>query len=155
VFIGTAVGQRSYDEAAYFANKGNCFYSVLHQIGLTDRKLDPKEFAALASFRIGLTDIAKRAFGPDPGLRPADFDVNGLVNRLRAVQPEIIAFNGKKAASIFFDCKTKEIYYGRQSRTRNAALLSGKMFVLPSTSGSAKKYWDVKYWHEIAKEFQT
>ena len=37
VFIGTAAGQRSPEEAAYYTKNGNCFWSTLYDTGLTDR----------------------------------------------------------------------------------------------------------------------
>jgi G:T/U-mismatch repair DNA glycosylase len=39
VFIGTAAGQRSHQEGAYYAKNGNCFWSALCDIGLTDWQL--------------------------------------------------------------------------------------------------------------------
>ena len=155
VFIGTAAGQRSHQEGAYYAKNGNCFWSALCDAGLTDRQLQPKEFEILARLGIGLTDICKKASGVDTRLGDTDFDIDGLVKRLRAIQPSIIAFNGKKAASIYFDCDTRDINYGRQTRTRDGANLNSTVFVLPSTSGSAKKYWDLKHWRAVAEEFKA
>ncbi len=155
MFIGTAAGQRSREEGAYYAKKGNCFWPTLYGTGLTERQLQPKEFAILAHLKIGLTDICKKTSGVDTRLGIKDFDVDGLVKRLGALQPTMIAFNGKKAASIYFDCDTRDIDYGRQTRTRDGASLNSIVFVLPSTSGSAKKYWDPQYWRTIAEEFKA
>ena len=155
VFIGTAAGQRSHEQGAYYAKSGNCFWSTLYYIGLTDRQLQPKEFETLAHLGIGLTDICKKTSGVDTRLGTKDFDVDGLVERLRAIQPSIIAFNGKKAASIYFDCDTRDIDYGRQASERDGANLNSIVFVLPSTSGSAKKYWDQKRWRVVADEFRA
>ena len=56
-----------------------------------------------------------------------------------------LAFNGKKSASQFFNRKT--VQYGRQE------LLIGDtvVFVLPSTSGAARRFWDVAHWFEVAQ----
>ena len=110
---------------------------------------------AVGYLGIGLTDICKKTSGVDTKLESKDFDVDGLVKRLRAMQPAMIAFNGKKAASIYFDCNTRNIGYGRQTRTRDGANLNSIVFVLPSTSGSAKKYWDPQYWRTLATEFRA
>jgi double-stranded uracil-DNA glycosylase len=155
VFIGTAAGQRSHQEGAYYAKKGNCFWSELYDIGLTDRQLRPKEFETLAHLGIGLTDICKKTSGVDARLEIEAFDVDGLLRRLRAVQPAVIAFNGKKAASIYFDCNTRDIDYGRQTARRDGANLNSTVSVLPSTSGSAKKYWDPEHWRNVAEEFRA
>jgi TDG/mug DNA glycosylase family protein len=91
----------------------------------------------------------------DTRLEITDFDIDELVKRLRAIQPSIIAFNGKKAASIYFDCGTRNIDYGRQTTRRDGGNLNSTVFVLPSTSGSAKKYWDLKHWRTVAEEFKV
>jgi TDG/mug DNA glycosylase family protein len=128
VFIGTAAGQRSHQEGAYYAKNGNCFWSALYDAGLTDRQLQPKEFEILAHLGIGLTDICKKTSGVDMRLEITDFDIDGLVKRLRAIQPSIIAFIGKKAASIYFDCGTRNIDYGRQTTRRDGANLNSTSF---------------------------
>ena len=131
--------------------RGQC-HSAGRQQG---RQLQPKEFEILAHLGIGLTDICKKTSGVDTRLGTKDFDVDGLVQRLRAIQPSIIAFNGKKAASIYFNCDTRDIDYGRQARGRAGANLNSTVFVLPSTSGSAKNYWDQRHWRVVADEFRA
>ncbi len=65
VFCGTAAGTESARRRCYYAHPQNKFWRALHEVGLTDRRLDCSEFALLPQFGIGLTDIAKTASGMD------------------------------------------------------------------------------------------
>ena len=135
VFCGTAAGAVSAARGLYYAGPGNKFWRTLHDVGLTDRLLTPEDYPLLPQFGIGLTDLSKHGSGPDSGLQRAMFDAAGLRNRIAAADPAFLAFNGKKAAQIFFDgCP---VAYGLQAdcvgRTR--------LFVLPSTSGAASGFW--------------
>ncbi len=145
VFCGTAAGTRSAELGAYYAGRGNAFWATLHGTGLTPRLLTPAEFTILPSFGIGLTDIAKHCAGPDKSLRGGDFDVAGFRAKMKRYAPTFIAFNGKKAASVFFDCKTRDLDYGQQANAENPLV-----WVLPSTSGGARKFWNVAHWNNLA-----
>ena len=57
VFCGTAPGTASARAGAYYAGAGNRFWTALHEVGLTPVLLRPTEFARLADFDLGLTDI--------------------------------------------------------------------------------------------------
>lgn len=65
VFCGTAVSTKSARAGAYYAGPGNAFWSTLHEVGLTPRRLDPSEYAKLPRYGIGLTDLCKLASGSD------------------------------------------------------------------------------------------
>lgn len=149
VFCGTAAGRASAEAACYYAGKGNQFWETLHTTGLTPRQLAPAEFRTLSSYGIGLTDVCKRAAGSDRGLASKDYDVKGFWERIGGCRPTALAFNGKQAAKIALEQVT--VNYGAQpSRTGLPQL-----FVLPSTSGAARGYWDPQYWLEFAKSLHT
>ena len=65
VFCGSAAGMRSAEVRAYYAGPGNRFWPLLHGLGLTPRPLRPQEFREVLAYGLGLTDLAKTAFGPD------------------------------------------------------------------------------------------
>jgi double-stranded uracil-DNA glycosylase len=65
VFCGTAPGRLSAEQQAYYAHPQNKFWRILHETGLTPRRLRPDEYRELLTLGIGLTDIAKHAFGMD------------------------------------------------------------------------------------------
>jgi len=146
VFCGTAAGDKSAELKAYYAGPGNQFYNILNSIGFTPIKLKPNQFTDLLNYKIGLTDIAKFAQGVDTKLKSTDFDVVGFKEKIIKYQPKYVCFNGKKAAWVFYgQKKTTTIAYGIQTGTIN----NTKLFVAPSTSGSARKYWDDNVWKEL------
>jgi double-stranded uracil-DNA glycosylase len=147
VFCGSAAGAASAELGAYYAGPGNRFWRTLFEIGLTPRRLRPDEFYCLLDFGIGLTDVAKTASGADAIIPTDAFDRARLAERMRALRPALLAFNGKKAASVFLDRPTSGISYGRVDSEPGSPPIT----VLPSTSGAASRYWDLAPWHSLAR----
>ena len=129
---------------AYYAGPGNRFWATLYEVGLTPREFDPQEFRSLIDYGIGFTDLAKHTSGSDAVLRSDNFDPAGVNARIEKFSPRAVAFNGKRAARVFLGGSA--VNYGRQP----APLAASAVFVLPSTSGAARKFWDLSYWHELA-----
>jgi double-stranded uracil-DNA glycosylase len=144
VFCGTAAGTASARARAYYAGPGNRFWSVLHEIGLTPTQLTPAEFERLPEHGIGLTDICKVLHGSDQEVGTVEFDVADLEARISAVEPANLAFNGKNAARGALE---RDVDYGAQPERIGGASL----WVLPSTSGAARRYWDLGPWQELAE----
>ncbi len=145
VFCGTAVGDRSAQRGAYYAGPGNQFWQILAETGLTPYQLFPEQYPFLIKFRIGLTDLVKGRAGRDTVLAAHDFDVESFKAKIEMFAPKAVGFNGKKAAEVFFG-RTGIEYGLQENRIGNTAL-----FVLPSTSGAARGYWDPVYWRELAR----
>jgi len=145
-FCGTAVGTQSAVRGAYYAGPGNSFWRTLHAIGLTPTVLAPDEFQRLSEYGIGLTDIAKCRAGNDDVLVASDFGSQALVEKLQTFSPRAVAFNGKRAAAAFYDCRTAAVHYGVQPEPIGTT----RVFVLPSTSGSARSYWNIGFWRAAA-----
>ena len=143
VFCGTAAGEHSARVGAYYAGRGNRFYETLFQVGLTPRKLAPSEFLLLPTYGIGLTDIAKHTSGADKTLRSAHFDAPSLRHKIEVYAPTVLAFNGKRSAQA---CYGQPVSYGIQTDKVGQTTV----FVLPSTSGAARGFWDVRYWEQAA-----
>ena len=144
VFCGTALGTVAAQKRAYYAGPGNAFYKALWEIGLTPRRLEPVEYPKLLDYGIGLTDICKTLSGSDQEVGRSDFDVERLIALLEQNRPGWIAFNGKNSATGAFGCP---VVYGPQE----ARLAGVPAFVLPSTSGAARRYWDISHWERLAK----
>lgn len=149
VFCGSAAGTASARKKAYYAGPGNRFWKTLYDIGLTPRRLEPHEFVSVLDFGIGLTDVAKTVFGSDHELPRHAFDAHGLRNKIAQLAPGALAFNGKRSACEFFG--VNKVGYGRQ----NAGIGRTVVFVLPSTSGAARRFWDVAHWSEVAQFVMT
>ena len=143
VFCGSAVGAASARLGAYYAGPGNKFWPMLHKIGLTPSRLDPLDLPDLVRFGIGLTDMAKTASGADAALPRGADDPRALRAKIARYRPRALAFNGKRAAGVFF---ARAVAYGRQ----DATLGGTAVFVLPSTSGLAVRFWDEAPWFELA-----
>jgi len=143
VFCGTAAGTASARARAYYARPGNAFWEALQLTGLTPTQLAPAEFGRLPEYGIGLTDICKVLHGSDEEVGTVEFDVDGLRGRIAAVEPTHVAFNGKNAARGALE---RDVGYGLQEEQISGAAV----WVLPSTSGRARRFWSIEPWHELA-----
>jgi len=144
VFCGTAAGSASARARAYYAGTGNAFWPTLHETGLTPVQLKPSEYQRLPEFGIGLTDICKVLHGSDEEVGTAEFDVSGLQLRIAEAEPDNLAFNGKNAARAALE---QNVAYGLQEERIGGATV----WVLPSTSGAARRFWKIEPWQELAR----
>lgn len=144
-FCGTAVSARSAQRQAYYAETGNRFCEILPETGLTPHRFYPEEYPTLLKFRIGLTDLVKKWAGQDTHLSSEDFDAAGFRAKIEKHAPKAVGFNGKKSAQVYFG--RFKVEYGFQMEKIEGTAL----FVLPSTSGAARGFWDPGYWFQLAK----
>jgi double-stranded uracil-DNA glycosylase len=128
---------------AYYAGPGNRFWLTLHEVGLTPVLLAPAEFARLPEFGIGLTDISKTASGSDQEVGRRGVDPARLAAAVAVASPAYLAFNGKNAAR---GALGRPVDYGTQPERIGGA----SVWVLPSTSGAARRFWDIEPWRELA-----
>ena len=144
VFCGTAPSAASAQAKAYYAKPGNKFWRTLHQVGLTPHQLLPQEFPALLTLKIGLTDLCKIHSGVDAALPKGAFDLPAFHRKMAHYRPRIIAFTSKNAAQIAIG---SPVAYGVQK----VLLGESQLFVLPSPSGLATRYFDRDVWHALAR----
>lgn len=143
VICGTAAGTRSAQLRAYYAGPGNKFWRTMHAIGLTPELIAPGDWRQLDRYHIGFTDLAKAHFGMDAALPADGFDAERLRAAIVRFAPAALAFNGKKAAQVFYG--RQKLGYGRQDR-----LGKTDIWVLPSTSGAASGAWSMESWRQMA-----
>jgi TDG/mug DNA glycosylase family protein len=151
VFVGTAASTRSADVGHYYAHPGNRFWRTIHEIGLTPRRYEPREFPALLEFRIGFTDLCKSGAGMDHQALASPIDIPAFREKLRRYRPKTIAFTSKKAASLFYGRPTKAVALGRQASSEGFP----DIFVLTSPSGAASGSWSVQPWQELADSIRN
>lgn len=143
VFCGTAPSAESHRRGAYYAHPGNRFWRTLHEAGFTPRRLLAQEFVTLPRYGLGLTDLAKHHSGQDSDLPPDAFDVEALIARVEYFSPDVLAFTSKTAASALLG---RGLAYGPQESLIGAT----QLWVLPSTSGLATRYFDLEPWRALA-----
>lgn len=150
VFCGTAPGAASAKAGHYYANPVNRFWRLLHETGLTPRRLSPKEDYLLPTFGIGLTDLAKTAFGQDADIPRAAFDADGLFAKITSVRPASLAFTSLTAARLALS--RPRISAGMLEP--DARLPGVSIWALPSPSGLAQSHFSLVPWQALAASVQ-
>ena len=146
VLCGTAASTVSASAGAYYANRQNKFWRILHETRLTPELFRPRQYRDLLRYRIGLTDFIKTHAGMDhqlplPELREgARIRLRTSIERLR---PEFLAFTSKAAGQNFLGGRRD---YGEQGESIGGT----KIWILPSTSGAANGSWRPEVWHAFA-----
>ena len=146
VFCGTAMGRKSAEQKAYYANPGNFFWRTLHTTGLTPERIKPHDYLRLLDHGLGATDLSKAHYGNDVELPAGALDVAALRQKILTFQPRFLAFTSKTGAGAFLGRPTGEITLGVQSETVGDT----RLFVLPSPSGQARIFWDESVWQALA-----
>jgi double-stranded uracil-DNA glycosylase len=147
VFCGTAAGRQSALTQTYYANPQNKFWGTLHQVGLTSRLYAPREYELLWDMGIGLTDIAKFAYGMDhqlPQHALGKTAVKALRDRIATIAPRHLAFTSLKAGRTVLG---RNVVAGEQAERWGET----RIWVLPSPSPLAANHWDVGPWKALAK----
>lgn len=145
VVCGTAAGAVSASKGHYYAGPGNRFWPMLHEVGLTPRRLMPREYRELLSFGIGLTDVVKGQAGGDAAIDFGRYDPDSLRDKITRLKPAFLAFNGKKAAQVFLD--RPRVATGLLPDT----IGDTQLFIAPSTSGAASGFWSIEEWWDLAR----
>jgi TDG/mug DNA glycosylase family protein len=148
VFCGTAAGERSAREGAYYAHPGNLFWRALHEAGITPARCAPGDFPSLLELGIGLTDLAKRHSGSDADLPRDAFDVPGLEAKIARYRPRLLAFTSKTAARAALGRPITA--YGLQPERLGVT----EVHALPSPSGQARRHWNLGPWRQLALRYR-
>jgi double-stranded uracil-DNA glycosylase len=147
VFCGTAPSRASVAASAYYAKPGNRFWPTLHAVGITPHRYSPHDYPQLLTLGIGLTDLCKIHSGVDSELPDDAFDLSAFQQKMMRHQPRMIAFTSKNAAQSYLQIP---VAYGEQS----AKLGKTRLFVLPSPSGLATRFFDIEIWRALADELK-
>lgn len=147
VFCGTAAGERSAREGAYYAHPGNLFWRALHEAGITPVRFAPSDFPSLLELGVGLTDLAKRHSGNDADLPRDAFDVPGLLAKIDHYRPRLLAFTSKTAARAALG-RAVTVYGVQPERLGDT-----EVHALPSPSGQARRHWDLGPWRRLALRY--
>ena len=153
VFCGSAVGTASARLGEPYAGPGNKFWAVLAETELTPMRFAPGNYRSLLDVGIGLTDLNKTQSGADSDLTPKGDDARSLLDKVEAFRPCQLAFTAKRPARVFFHqvFGLRQIEYGLQDRTIGVT----SIFVLPSPSGLAVRWWIPDWWHRVAERHRS
>src|SRR3954469_7693986 len=91
VFCGLAGAESTKPRDHFYESPGNNFWAMLHQSGLTRRRLRPDEDRRIVEFGLGLTDLVG-------WWAPPRVDVDDLVAKVDGWQPDWLAFTSKDVA---------------------------------------------------------
>ena len=125
-------------EAGYsFASKGNPFWRLLHESGLTRVLLKAEEGARLIEFGLGLASGVKRATRTAAELTRAEQRLGAeRIRRLAEdLRPRYVALLGLTLYPIFFPAGTE-----RGPGLKTDTLSGSRVFVLPNPSGLNRAY---------------
>jgi TDG/mug DNA glycosylase family protein len=148
VYAAPAVGECAALRGHYYSGPGNDFWRLLHQSGVTARRLDAHEDTTLPRYGAGLADVVRDRDAPEPA-----FDVPGFITRVEQHGPRWIGFNGKQVAQAVARA------LGHRSPGLGAVdwtLAGAEVFVLPSSSGANRRRdYDgrpsrLEWWRELA-----
>jgi TDG/mug DNA glycosylase family protein len=127
---GTAVGPCAAERGHHYAQRGNAFWRLLHDSGLTPDLLGPADEASLPRHSIGLIDVVLRFTPPDP------FDVDTFADAIGRARPRWVAFNGRVGA----DAVARALGEPRPALGRQRwRFADAQVFVLPSSSGANQR----------------
>ena len=146
VFCGLAGGESTTTRHHYYASPGNNFWAMLHLSGLTPYRLRPEEDARVTEHGLGITDLVGH-------WDPPRVDVDELVAKVTAWQPEWLAFTSKDVAG-----KAARALGRRRPGLGPADWYVDRtqVFVLPGTSGAnQRRDYDgrvdrLSWWRELA-----
>ncbi|XP_017791436.1 PREDICTED: G/T mismatch-specific thymine DNA glycosylase-like [Habropoda laboriosa] len=115
VFVGINPSLMSAHRGRYYASPGNHFYKLLHESGLTSRRLCYEEDYKLPQYGIGLTNIVTRATKSSADLKYAEIKEGSKIieEKLKIYKPKIAVFNGKCIYDVFAH-KTGNFNFGLQ-----------------------------------------
>jgi glycerate kinase len=176
LFCGTAAGTVSAAVGAPYAGPGNAFWPTLHAVGLLPWPLDATAFRDAARFGIALTDLDKERSGSDAEIGTSGFDPAAVAVKARACGARIVAFTSKTAGTAALGTRTREpratersdrprahdagtedravgpVAAGPRSYGPQPERLAGaEVWILPSPSGRARRYWDAGPWAALAR----
>jgi TDG/mug DNA glycosylase family protein len=132
VIAGTIAAWDRADREHYYDGPGNAFWLLLHESGLTARRLAPEEDHLLPTFGIGVTDLVRTE--PSPPGEPPRFDVRTFHRVLRRAAPRAVAFVSKTAASSYARAAGERLPRGYGELSWSVA--GRPAFVLPGPSGA-------------------
>ena len=139
VFVGINPSERSAERGHYYAHPGNAFWRLLSASPLVAAPVTPDDDASLAEarpFRIGFTDVVKRALTDSTGITNAELTESAPAfrARIRSARPRALCFTTTRAFEAAYPRAWRSGAWGRQAVP---PLEGAEVWVMPSPSGLA------------------
>ena len=98
LFVGYNPGERAALLGHHFAGRGNQFWRLLHDAGLTNRLYQPEEDGRLLEVGYGLTNLVVRPSKSSSDLLPEEMRAGAaeLRQRVEQYRPVVVCFLGKE-----------------------------------------------------------
>ncbi len=145
VFCGMASVLSTKVRDHYYETPGNNFWEMLHQSGLTDRRLGPEDDGSVPELGLGLTDLVHTG--------ASTYALDELTAKVRSWEPEWVAFTSKTTAYAV----ARSLGERRPGLGPASWELAGTaVFVLPGTSGANRRHdYDgrvgrLPWWRDLA-----
>lgn len=132
IFVGFNPSIRSAETGHHFANPNNRFWKILHESGLTQKKLDAEEDYKLLDIGYGLTNIVSRPTKSADEITKEEYQKGReeLKKKIRLLKPKMVCYVGKGVYQEFSG--KKSLPWGKQKESVIPGIVD---FVAPSSSG--------------------
>ncbi len=154
LLVGINPGLRSAEVGHHFAGPGNHFWKLLHDSGLTPRRLSYEEDGVLLDFGIGLTNIVDRPTRGSGDLGKDDFSRGrrALVRKITRFRPTSVGLVGVTVYREF-----KGFRGTVRCGLQNGRIEGADIFVLPNPSGRNAHYTYsqmLRHWRNLARRLR-
>jgi TDG/mug DNA glycosylase family protein len=131
LFCGLNPGLRAVAVGHHFEGRGNRFWTVLHEAGITPHRFSSEDDQSLPQYGCGVTALAARPTAGAGEILFTEFaqGSDGLKAKLRHFRPACIAFLGK--AGFLAISGERSVEWGLQPKPMEETLV----WVLPNPSG--------------------
>lgn len=119
LFVGYNPGERSAVLGHHYAGRGNQFWHLLYDAGLTTRQYLPEEDSQLLSEGYGFTNLVPRPSKSSSDLAPPEMreGAAGLRRKIRRYRPVVVCFLGKEIYRKYADLRSgAPVDYGPVTR---------------------------------------
>lgn len=139
LFVGYNPSLRSGELGHNYAGRGNRFWKLLHQSGLTDRLLEPKHDRSLVHIGYGFTNIVDRPTRRADEITRREYAIGRLQlkEKIETYRPKIVCFVGKGVYEQYSG--HRYIPWGAQPQATVEGVVD---FVAPSSSGLVRMHFD-------------
>lgn len=152
--VGTIAAWHRAEREHYYDGRGNQFWLLLYESGLTPVRLEAEDDHTLPAYGIGLTDLVRTA--PSERGEPPRFDVATFARTVGCSRPGVVAFVSKTAAGSYARA-------ARENAPRDFGPLPWQVagrptFVLPGPSGANNAMplpLRIALWRDLADFLET